>query len=158
MRANSVAGRLPALEHRRLPVRSNHRRALDPRPKLRLRKLRVLVLQLDAVRVSRLEVLDQHLPRDLVLSPRGDREVDLEERIRIAVEHRRYAVLLEELDVLEPVEVRSRRRGEQIDLLDEPDVLLVRKAMSREILRIQGDRLRGLVDAQSGTTSSTCDG
>ena len=103
-------------------------------------------------------MFDQHLPRDLVLSPFGDPKIDLEERIRVAVEHCRDGVLFEELDVFEPVEIRSRRRREQVDVLDERDVLLVREAMSREVLRVERDLLLGLVDAQSGTASSTCDG
>src|SRR5439155_3953786 len=156
--STSVIRRFPALQGRALPLGSDRRRAFDPRPELRLWKLRVLVLQLDPVRVPRLQVPDQHLPRELVLPTRGDREVDLQERIRVAVEDRRDTVLLEELDVLEPVEIRARRRREQIDLLDEGDVLLVRKAMAGEVLRIQGDRLLGLVNAQSGSVSSTGDG
>src|SRR2546423_13852889 len=82
----SVVRRLPALERRRLPVRADRCRAFDPGAELRLLKLGVLVLQLDAVRVPGLQVLDQHLPRDLVLSPFGDPKIDLEERIRVAVE------------------------------------------------------------------------
>src|SRR5207247_712121 len=96
--STSVVRRLPALEPRRLPVRSDRRRVLDPRSELRLRKLRVLVLQLDSVRVPRLQVFDQHLARELVLLPLGDREVDLEKRVRVAVEHRGNAVLFQELD------------------------------------------------------------
>src|SRR5262245_66646728 len=47
----------PAFENRRLPVRADRPRALDPGTELWLRKLRVLLLQLDPVRVPRLEVL-----------------------------------------------------------------------------------------------------
>ena len=47
---------------------------------------------------------------------------------------------------------------EEVDVADEADVLLVRKPMSREVLGIESGRLLGLVDAQSGTASSTCDG
>ena len=65
----------------------------------------------------------------LVLPALGDREVDLDERVRVAVEHRRGAVLLEQLDVLEPVDVVTRRGGVEVDALDERDVLLVREAV-----------------------------
>ena len=51
--ADSVDRRLPALEHRRLPVGADRLRALHPRPELGLRELAVLLLQLDAVRVAR---------------------------------------------------------------------------------------------------------
>src|SRR5438445_2255769 len=100
-----VVGRLPALEHGRVPVGANGRRALDPRAEQRLRELAVLLLQLDPVGVARLEVRDQHLARKLVPAPLRDREVDLQERVRIAVEDRGDAVLGQELDVLEPVDV-----------------------------------------------------
>src|SRR6266576_1856637 len=116
------------------------------------------LFELDAVGVARLQVLDQNLARDLVLTARGNREVDLQERVRVAVEDRREPVLLEQLDVLEPVDVLSRRRCEKVDVVEEADVLLVRKPSSREVLGIEPSRLLGLVGAQSGTASSTCDG
>src|SRR5581483_8389415 len=150
----SSGGRgFPALEHGRPPVRPHRTRAGDPRPELRLPELAVLLLQLDAVRVARLQVRDQHLARDLVLTARGDREVDLEERVRVAVEHRRHAVLAQELDVFEPVDVLARRRGDQVDVVDERDVLLVRKAMAGQVLGVDPYRLLRLVDAQPRTTS-----
>src|SRR2546428_4391922 len=116
------------------------------------------LLELNAVGVARLQVLDQHLACDLVLTTLGNREVDLQERVRVAVEDRREPVLLEQLDVLEPVDVLTRRRREKVDVVDEVDVLLVWKPSAREVLGIEPGRLLGLVDAQSGTGSSTCDG
>src|ERR671922_6486 len=71
--AVSVQRRLPALERRRRPLRPDGPRALDPRPELGLGELRVALLELDPVRVPGLQVLDQHLARDLVLAPRRDR-------------------------------------------------------------------------------------
>src|SRR5258705_1096155 len=152
-RISSMARRLPALEHGWLPVRADGLRALDPRAELRLRELAVLLLQLDAVGVPRLQMRDQDLARDLVLAPRGDREVDLQERVRIAVEHGRCAVLVQELDVLEPVDVVARRRGVEIDVLDERDVLLIRKPMAGQILRIASERLVRLMDGHPRITS-----
>src|SRR2546427_6659227 len=116
------------------------------------------LLELNAVGVARLQVLDQHLACDLVLTALGNREVDLQERVRVAVEDRREPVLLEQLDVLEPVDVLARRRCEEVDVVEEVDVLLVRKPPSGEVLGIEPGRLLRFVDAQSGTASSTCDG
>src|SRR5579863_507345 len=104
----------PPLEHARFPVGADGPRALDPWPELGLRELAVALLERDAVGVAGLEVLDQHLPGDLVLAPGGDREVDLHERVRVAVEYRRRALLLEQLDVLEPVEVLAGRGRHQV--------------------------------------------
>src|SRR3954454_10935190 len=101
----SVRGRLPAFERRRVPVGPDGARAGHPGAELGLRELRVLLLQLDAVRVAGLQVRDQHLARELVLAPRRNREVDLKEGVRVAVKARRHAVLDEQLDVLEPVDV-----------------------------------------------------
>src|SRR4051794_29431601 len=80
----SVERRLPALEHGRLPVRADRAGALHPRPQLRLRELAVLLLQPDPVGVAGLQVGDQHLAGDLVLTPFGDVEVDLQERVGVA--------------------------------------------------------------------------
>ena len=85
------------------------------------------------------QVRHQHLARDLVLATLGDREVDLQEGVRVAVEDRRHAVLLEQRDVLEPVDVLARGRRLEVDVLDERDVLLVREAMAGEELGV--DRL-----------------
>ena len=82
--------------------------------------------------------------RDLVLAPFRDREVDLEKGIAVAVEDRRHAVLLEERDVLEPVDVLTRCRREQVDVLDERDVLLVREAVPGEELGVERPDLLGL--------------
>src|SRR5437016_995484 len=154
----SVVGRFPARELRGLPVGADGLRARDPRAELRLRELRVLLLELNAVRVPRPQVRDQHLARELVLAAFRNREVDLQEGVRVTVEHGRNAVLLEELDILEPVEVRPRRRRLEVDVFDERDVLLVRKATSGEVLRVERDLLLGLVDAQSGTGSCKSEG
>ena len=63
-------------------------------------------------------MLDEDLARDLVLAPLGDGEVDLDERVRVAVEDGGKPLLLQELDVLEPVEVIPGRGGEKVDVLD----------------------------------------
>ena len=99
----SVGRGLPALEHRRRVVVADRLRVGDPGTQLNLVELTVLLLELDAVGVARDEVLHQHLACELVLSALRDVEVDLEERIRIAVEHGRRVVLLEEANVLKPV-------------------------------------------------------
>src|SRR5687768_12752390 len=96
-RIGSVQRRFPALEHRRAPVLTNCARPLHPGPQLRLGELAVLLLQADAVGVSRLEMCDEHLARDLVLASLRDGEVDLEEGVRIAVEDGRHPVLHEQL-------------------------------------------------------------
>src|SRR6185437_616490 len=96
--APSVRRRLPAFERRRLPVSPDGLRVLNPRAELGLWELRVLLLEQDPVRVAALQVLDEHLARDLVLASLGNWEVDLDERVRVAVEDRRHAVLLEQLD------------------------------------------------------------
>ena len=112
-----AGGLLPALEHGRLPVGADRRRPLHPGAELGLGELRVHLLQLDPVGVARLEVLDEHLARELVLPPCGDREVDLQEGVGVAVEDGRDAVLLEQLDVLEPVDVVPGRRRLQVDVI-----------------------------------------
>src|SRR5262245_41042917 len=132
-----TGGLLPALERGRLPVRADGLRTLHPRPELRLGELRVLALELDAVRVAVNEVLHQDLASQLVLAALGDLEVDLQERVRVPVEHRRRPVLLEQVDVLQPVEVLARRELVQVDLLDQRPVLLVREAMPRELLGVE---------------------
>ena len=87
---------------------------------------------------------DEHLAGELVLASLGDGEVDLDEGIAVAVEDRRRAVLLQELDVLEPVQVLARGRGVEVDVLDERDVLLVREAAPGEELRVDRLDLLGL--------------
>src|SRR5262249_26513220 len=82
--------------------------------------------------------------RDLVLPARRDREVDLQEGVRVAVEDRGHAVLLEEVDVLEPVDVLARCKRVEVDVLDERDVLLVREPVPREELGVDGLDLLGL--------------
>src|SRR5215217_2977749 len=153
---SSVERRLPAFEHRGLPVRADDPRVLDPRAQLRLRKLAVLVLQPDAVRVARLEVCDQHLARDFALAAGRDVEVDLEEGVQVAVEHRRHALLLEQLDVLEPVDVLTGRGGLEVDALDRRDVLLVREALPRQVLGVDRDDLLGLAGALPRIQASSC--
>src|SRR6476660_5571679 len=89
----SVRGRLPALEHRGVPVVADDARALHPGAQLGLGELAVFFLELDAVAVARLQVLDQHLSRDLVLAAVGDVEVSLQERDRIADQNGKKAIL-----------------------------------------------------------------
>src|SRR5215207_4478208 len=141
---------LPALEHRRLPVAPHDPRVLDPRAELGLRELAVLLLQADAVGVARLEVRDQDLAGDLVLAAGGDVEVDLEEGVRVPVEDGRHPLLLEQLDVLEPVDVLARSGGIEVDAVDSGDVLLVREALAGEVLRVDREDLLGLTGARPG--------
>src|SRR5262249_24447630 len=138
--------RRPALQLRRLPVGAHRRRALRPRAELRLRELRVDRLQLDAVRVPRLEVLQEHLARDLVALVGVVRqvEVELEERVRVRVEDGRDAVLLQQLDVLEPVDVAARRAREEVDVGRHRAVLLVRVPSAGQVLGVDPDGLVGL--------------
>ena len=89
-------------------------------------------------------MLDEHLAGDLVLAALGDREVDLQERVRVAVEHGRDALLLQEVDVLEPVDVVARRRRHEVDVLDQAHVLLVGEALAREVLGVEALLLLGL--------------
>src|SRR3977135_1316704 len=110
-----------------MPIGSHRARAGHPGAELGLWELRVLLLQLYAVRVAGLQVLDEHLARKLVLAPRRNLEVDLEERVRVAVEDRGHAVFLQKLDILEPVDVLARRRRDEVDVLDERSVLLIRE-------------------------------
>src|ERR1700694_1918508 len=56
----------PALERAGLIVLADDPRAFDPRPHDGLRKLRVLALQPDAIRVPGDEVLHKHLASDVV--------------------------------------------------------------------------------------------
>jgi hypothetical protein len=103
-------------------------------------------------------MLDEHLAGDLVLAPLRDGEVDLEEGVRVAVEDGRDSLLLEELDVLEPVQVLARRRGGEVDVLDERDVFLVREAMAREVLGIELDDLLGLAPLGRGAQGRSMPG
>jgi hypothetical protein len=146
---------LPALEHGRLPVGADRARPLDPGAELGLGELRVLLLELDAVGVAGLQVLDQHLARDLVLAALRDREVDPQERVRVAVEDGRDALLDEEVDVLEPVDVLARRGGEQVDVLDQAHVLLVGESLAGEVLGVEALLLLGL--APHAFASPFCD-
>src|SRR3982751_4002262 len=140
-RIGSVQRRFPALEDGRAPVSSDRARALHPRSELGLGELAVLLLEADAVRVAGLEVRDQHLARELVLAAGRDREVDLDEGVGVAIEDRRRALLLQQLDVLEPVDVRARRCGLEVDPLDQRGVLLVGVALAREELGVERDDL-----------------
>src|SRR5262249_37399603 len=144
--SSSVLRGLPALQHRRPPVLPDGLRITHPGPELGLGELRVRGLQPDAVRVSRREVRHQHLARDLVLAPVRDREVDPQEGVRVAVEDGGRALLLEQLDILEPVQVLPRGRRVEVDVLHQRDVLLIGKALAGEILRIDRDDLLRLAD------------
>src|SRR6266536_3490806 len=149
----SVSGRFPAFEHAGPPVLADGARALDPWAALRLEELAVGLLQPDAVGVAGLQVGDQHLARDLVLAALGDREVDLQEGVGVAVEDGRRALLLEQLDVLEPVDVGPGRRRLEVDRIDQADVLLVGEALAGELLRVDRDDLLGLAHGSTASRS-----
>ena len=83
-----------------------------------------------------LEVLDQHLAGDLVLTSWRDREVDLEEAVRVAVEHGRNAVFDQQRDIFEPVEILARCGGDKVDAVDEGDVFLVWVSATGKLLGI----------------------
>ena len=87
---------------------------------------------------------DKHLARDLVLAPGRDVEVDLQEGVRVAVEDGRHAILFQELDVLEPVQVLSGRGRLEVDVLHQGHVFLVREAVTGEELRVERLDLLGL--------------
>src|SRR4051812_10135496 len=149
----SVSRRLPALEHARAPVCADGARALDPRAELGLRELRVGLLQADAVGVAGLQVRDQHLAGDLVLAALGDREVDLQEGVGVAVEDGGRALLLEQLDVLQPVEVLAGGRGVEVDVRHQADVLLVGVALAGEVLGVDREDLLGLTHRSTASWS-----
>src|SRR5918992_1504005 len=154
-----VGRRLPALEGGRLPIRPDRLRPLDPGTEFGLGKFRVLSLELDPVRVAGLEMFDEHLAGDLALAPLRNGEVDANERVRVAVEDGRCSLLLEQFDVLEPVDVLSGRGGEQVDVLDLGDVLLVGEAPPREVLGVDLDDLLRLFGHRSSPTySGGCSG
>jgi hypothetical protein len=90
-------------------------------------------------------MLDQHLASDLVLAPRRDVEVDLQERVGVAVEHGRHAVLDEQRDVLEPVDVLARSRRQQVHIVEERHVLLVGEAPARQVLGVDREDLLGFL-------------
>ena len=54
---------------------------------------------------------------------------DLAWKLAYVLDGRAGPELLEELDVLEPVDVRTRRRSQQIDALDEGEVLVARSSL-----------------------------
>src|ERR1700756_5661467 len=85
----SVQRRLPALQDRGRVIGSHGPRLLHPWTELRLGELAVALLERDAVGIAALQMLDQHLAGDLVLATPRDVEVDLDERVRVPVEHRR---------------------------------------------------------------------
>src|SRR5436309_15858899 len=82
--------RFPAGQRGRLPVLTYRGRVVAPRAELRLRELRVLALQPDAVGVALAQVGDEHLARVGVPFPVRDLEVDLEEGVGVAVEDGRH--------------------------------------------------------------------
>src|SRR4051812_2050864 len=133
-RIGSVQRRFPALEDGRAPVLSDRARAFHPGPQLGLGGLAVLLLEADGGRGAGRGVGDRPLARELVPAPGRDREVDLDEGVGGAVENRRRALLLQQLDVLEPVDVGARRGGLEVDPLDQRGVLLVGVALAREEL------------------------
>src|SRR3712207_8450443 len=65
---------------------------------------------------------------------RRDLEVDLQERVRIAVEDGRHAVLLEQRDVLEPVDVLAggRRSEEHTSELQSRQYLVCRLLLEKK--------------------------
>src|SRR4051812_42910295 len=145
-----VARGLPALEDGWVVVGADRLRALDPRAELGLGELRVLFLQLDPVGVPGLQVLDENLARDLVLASLGDVEVDADEGVRVAVEDRGRAFLLEKLHVLEPVDVLTRGGRLEVDVLDLGHVLLVGLPLPRQVLRVDVLDLLGLAARSAG--------
>src|SRR4051812_25198554 len=107
-----------------MPILSNCARILDPWAELGLRELAVGFLETDPIRVARLQVGDENLARELGLPSLWNREVDLDERVRVAIEDGGRAVFLEQLHVLEPVDVLTRRGRVEVDALDQRRVLL----------------------------------
>ena len=81
-------------------------------------------------------MLHQHLAGQLVFPTLRDVEVDLEKGVGVPVKHRRDALLLEQVDVLQPVEVPAGRQLHQVEVLDERDVLLVLEPTTGEGLGI----------------------
>src|ERR1044072_798326 len=118
----SVLRRFPAVEHRGLPIRSDDIRALNPRPQLGLSELGVGALEPDPVGVAGLQVGDQHLAGELVLTTVRDRKVDAQERVGVAVEDGGGPLLRQQLDVLEPVQILAGSGGLEVDVLHQRDV------------------------------------
>src|SRR6185312_9379603 len=82
------------------------------------------------------------------LAPFRDVEVDLQERVRVAVEHRRHPLLLEQLDILEPVDVLARRGRLEVDAVERRDVLLIREALAAQVLGVDREDLLRLARAR----------
>src|SRR5260221_8228509 len=99
----------------------------------------MLSLQPDAVGVALLQMGDEHLAGELILAPGRDLEMNLEEGVGIAVEHRRHAVLVHEVYVLEPVDVLARSGGDQIDVLHQRPAELGGEGTPRQLLRVDPD-------------------
>src|SRR5207245_3085543 len=89
----------------RAPVLANRGRACQPRAEFGLRELRVAVLEPDAVGVALAKMRDQYLARVLVLPALGNLKMDLEKGVGVPVEDRRDAILIHQVDILQPVEV-----------------------------------------------------
>ena len=87
---------------------------------------------------------------NLVLPSFRDREVELQERVRVAVEDCGRALFLEQLDVLQPVEVLARSGRLEVDLLDHADVLLIGVAPAREELGVDRLDLLGFLHRRAG--------
>src|SRR6185369_7312214 len=89
----------------RVPVLANRGGACQPRAEFGLRELRVAALEPDAVGVALAKVRNQHLSRVLVLPALRNLEMDLEKGVGIPVEDRGDAILVHQVDILQPVEV-----------------------------------------------------
>ena len=107
-------------------------RALDPRPELGLRELRVLLLEPDAVGVALLQVLDEHLARDLVLAARAGSGSRSSGTSSSSGRTRPACRPPEQVDVLEPVDVVARASPPTRSTSStSDDVLLVGEALAR---------------------------
>ena len=97
------------------------------------------VLEPDAVGVPRTKVGDQDLARVLVFLALGNLEMDLEKGICVPVEDRGDAILVHEVDILEPVEVLARRGRYEIDVVNQGPVELVGKGLPGQFLGVDAD-------------------
>src|SRR6516165_2934961 len=123
----------------RVPVLANRDGASQPRAEFGLRELRVAVLEPDAVGVALAQVCDQHLARVLVLPALGNLKMDLEKGVGVPVEDRRDAILVHQVDILQPVEVLARGRRDEVNVVYQGPVELIGEGPPGQFLGVDAD-------------------
>src|SRR5215471_14236690 len=123
----------------RAPVLTNRGGACQPRAEFGLRELRVAVLEPDAVGVAFAEVCDQYLARVLVLPALGNLKMDLEKGVGVPVEDRWDAILVHQVDILQPVEVFARGRRDEVNVVHQGPVELIGEGPPGQFLGVDAD-------------------